>query len=105
MRLATLKPRVTQTVGTRLKDSGSSASSKHLYGHRWRIERLEFLREHPMCLMCLADGVTELATIVDHVEPHKGSLKLFWDRRNWQPICKPHHDSHKARQEHADGYR
>jgi 5-methylcytosine-specific restriction protein A len=24
---------------------------------------------------------------------------LFWDERNWQPLCAPHHDSTKQREE------
>ncbi|WP_223866012.1 HNH endonuclease [Salipiger aestuarii] len=32
------------------------------------------------------------ATVVDHIQPHKGDKALFWDRNNWQPICKHCHD-------------
>jgi 5-methylcytosine-specific restriction endonuclease McrA len=40
-----------------------------------------------------------LATIVDHVIPHRGDRKLFWSRSNWQPLCKPCHDGPKQRLE------
>ncbi len=36
--------------------------------------------------------MVEPATVVDHVVPHKGDADLFWDRDNWQPCCKWHHD-------------
>ena len=41
----------------------------------------------------------EVASVVDHIKPHKGNRGLFWDRNNWQPLCKMHHDSTKAREE------
>lgn len=30
--------------------------------------------------------------VVDHIKPHRGDQKLFWDRRNWQPLCEHHHN-------------
>jgi 5-methylcytosine-specific restriction protein A len=33
------------------------------------------------------------ATVVDHIIPHKGDMGLFWDKANWQSLCKPCHDS------------
>ncbi|WP_343040029.1 HNH endonuclease signature motif containing protein [Methylocystis heyeri] len=39
------------------------------------------------------------ATVVDHITPHKGDIKLFWDRKNWQPLCEPCHNSRKQREE------
>ena len=32
------------------------------------------------------------ATVVDHVIPHRGNKQLFWDEKNWQPLCKSCHD-------------
>jgi 5-methylcytosine-specific restriction protein A len=32
------------------------------------------------------------ATIIDHIIPHRGDKRLFWDRTNWQPICQACHD-------------
>ena len=30
--------------------------------------------------------------MVDHITPHKGDKALFWQRANWQPLCKQCHD-------------
>jgi len=63
--------------------------------------------------MCEEQGRTVAATVVDHIEPHKlkDAIKscnqtaiakaqmLFWDKKNWQPLCKQHHDSTKQRME------
>lgn len=42
-------------------------------------------------------GQVVAATIVDHVIPHRGDQQLFWDKSNWQSLCKHCHDSHKQR--------
>jgi 5-methylcytosine-specific restriction protein A len=55
--------------------------------------------------MCKGQGVVEQATVIDHIQPHQGNQRLFWDQSNWQPLCKLHHDSHKQRQEHGLGLR
>ena len=65
------------------------------YGGRWQRARLHFLMAHPLCVMCKAKGRYEAATVVDHIKPHEGDEVLFWDTANWQPLCKPHHDSDK----------
>lgn len=70
-----------------------------LYGSRWQRTRAGFLKKHPICEMCRQIARTTAATVVDHIKPHKGDLKLFWDRNNWQALCKHCHDSHKQSQE------
>jgi|WetSurSiteA1Bulk_404760.scaffolds.fasta_scaffold03041_4 5-methylcytosine-specific restriction enzyme A len=62
------------------------------YGSKWRKASKEFLSQHPLCTKCYAMGILRSATVVDHVVPHKGDFKLFWDRTNWQPLCKRCHD-------------
>lgn len=32
------------------------------------------------------------ATCTDHIIPHKGNTRLFWDVSNWQPACKACND-------------
>ncbi len=62
------------------------------YDRRWRRARLSFLRRNPLCVECMKANRTTAATVVDHVIPHRGDPKLFWDEKNWQPLCKPDHD-------------
>ncbi|EMA1799432.1 HNH endonuclease [Cronobacter turicensis] len=82
-----------------------------IYGSRWDKARLTFLRANPLCVMCHRQGRAVPATVVDHIKPHKlkealnggnpqeiaKAQKLFWDKANWQPLCKQHHDSTKQR--------
>jgi len=41
---------------------------------------------------CQEQGRYRKATVVDHIIPHRGDEKLFWDRDNWQALCKRCHD-------------
>jgi 5-methylcytosine-specific restriction protein A len=73
------------------------------YTYRWRQARKQYLIENPLCVMCAAKGRTEQAVTVDHIIPHKGNKELFWDRKNWQSLCKQHHDSKTASQDGGFG--
>ena len=92
-----------QTVADRRRDHDRKrgSSAQRGYGGRWQRARLVFLNDpaNALCRMCLAEGRTTAADTVDHVTPHKGDQTLFWDRSNWQALCKWHHDSAKKSQE------
>ena len=62
--------------------------------YRWQQIRKRHLSRHPLCVMCEAEGSTAIATIADHVEPHRGDPDKFW-HGELQGLCKPHHDSTK----------
>lgn len=65
---------------------------------RWRKARLAFLAAAPLCRDCAELGLVVPATEVDHVIPHRGDARLMWDRRNWQPLCRPCHSRKTARE-------
>jgi 5-methylcytosine-specific restriction protein A len=69
------------------------------YTYQWEKARLAYLMQHPLCVMCLDVGRVATATVVDHIQPHKGDMSKFWDRENWQALCKPCHDRHKQSQD------
>ena len=48
--------------------------------------------EHPLCAFCQAEGKVVPATVVDHIIPHRGDQRLFWDQTNWESLCKGCHD-------------
>lgn len=79
-------------------DQRASAAQRG-YGHKWQKAREGWLREHPLCVMHAALGRVVPATVVDHKAPHRGDMVLFWDRNNWQSLCKQCHDAHKQRLE------
>ena len=39
-----------------------------------------------------ASAVFLKANVVDHIVPQRGDKKLFWDKNNWQALCKVCHD-------------
>jgi 5-methylcytosine-specific restriction protein A len=69
------------------------------YSTQWEKDAAAFKQQHPYCLGCRAVGRSEATALVDHVLPHKGSQALMWNRRNWQPSCRFHHDVVKQRLE------
>lgn len=70
--------------------------ARKLYSYRWSQTAKGFLRAHPLCAHCLAEGRTMAATEVDHIRPHRGDRALFWDRNNWQALCKSCHSRKTA---------
>lgn len=64
------------------------------YDHRWREAAKAFLSRHLHCAHC-----DDYATVVDHVIPHRGNPKLFWDQSNWQALCAHCHNSAKQARE------
>lgn len=61
-------------------NAGRLSSAARGYGYKWRQSSKLYLAKHPYCAECARQGRRELATEVDHIVPHKGDMKLFWDR-------------------------
>ena len=78
------------------------SASQRGYGAKWQAYRTRFLRENPYCKLCHDAGRLTRATVVDHIEPHKGDKRLFWDRSNHQPLCAPCHNGPKKASEMGD---
>lgn len=73
------------------------------YTGRWDKARKLFLKRNPLCVRCLAQSFTVPASVVDHIMPHRGDQKLFWDESNWQALCKLCHDRKTAVEDGAFG--
>lgn len=61
---------------------------------RWRGVhglRAQILREQPLCVLCEAQGRVTLASVADHVIPHRGNAQLAFDRTNVRALCAPCH--------------
>jgi len=69
---------------------------------RWRKLRQAQLLSEPLCRMHREQGRFVTASVVDHVEPHKGDMDLFWGGP-FQSLCERCHNSHKQRQERGGG--
>lgn len=75
------------------------ATRHRLYDRDWQRESKIYLADHPWCVECLKEGKHVPATVVDHIKPHRGDRRLFWDRYNWQGLCEHHHNQKTARGE------
>jgi 5-methylcytosine-specific restriction enzyme A len=63
------------------------------------------LAENPLCTDPFGDhgGVLVPANVVDHVTPHKGDMKLFFDPSNLASVCTRCHNRKTARLDGAFG--
>jgi hypothetical protein len=65
---------------------------------RWRSKRAAQLADEPLCRSCAADGRVTAARVCDHVEPHRGDPRKFWDGAT-QSLCDNCHNAAKQREE------
>lgn len=88
-----LHPEVTRSAG------------KRGYNSKWQRKRKLFLKKHPLCEKCKAEGKYIEASVVDHIVPHRGDESLMWDENNWQALCKPCHDNKTGNEDSTPSYR
>jgi len=74
-----------------------------LNSKRYINMRLRFIRKYPLCNHCSTLRNPVVATILDHITPHKGNYKLFWDYSNLQGLCKHCHDKKTAKEDGGFG--
>lgn len=84
-------------------DQQRGTATQRGYDSRWRRAREQYLKENPLCVECLKEGHITPATVIDHIVPHKGDPVLFWDKGNWQSLCKRHHDIKTAKEDGGFG--
>lgn len=80
----------------RKKDRERGTAHQRGYDAEWEKERTKYLEEHPLCVDHKRRGFIEVATVVDHIIPHKGDKVLFWDKNNWQSLCESCHNRKTA---------
>jgi 5-methylcytosine-specific restriction protein A len=90
--------RCSSCAGTGSAADGRQSSAERGYGPRWQKTRKGYLAAHPFCTDPHGEhkGQQVLANELDHIVPHKGDMKLFWTRSNWQGLCKPCHSRKTA---------
>lgn len=80
-------------------------SAQRGYGYRWQKASAAYLRAHPIAVDWFKthDGRIFAAELVDHIVPHRGDMKLFWDPKNWQGLTKADHDRKTATEDGGFG--
>ena len=81
----------------------ASAYRRHYSTARWKRLRAAQLQRQPLCEAHLAVGQVVAARVVNHREPHRGDLALFFDPANLQSVCASCHDGPIQRIEAAGG--
>jgi 5-methylcytosine-specific restriction protein A len=69
-------------------DKRRPSASKRGYTAEWGRARAAFLQENPRCAVS-----NEPAREVHHSIPHRGDMKLFWDKTKWVSLCRSHHSA------------
>lgn len=84
-----------------MRDNRPTAAARG-YDADWRRVRDNFLAEHPLCAVCLANGMTVAASDVDHVLAiRKGGERL--NPANLQSLCAGCHSRKTAREDGGFG--
>lgn len=81
-------------------DRRRGTSAQRGYTSRWRKLRGSFIAQNPLCAECQRMGKIKPATDVDHIIPHRGDEKLFYDWANLQALC---HKCHSRKTAKEDG--
>ncbi len=61
------------------------------YDRAWEKLSKAWRNEHPLCVMCQAEGRDEPGVCVDHIVPLKVDPSRRLDRTNLQTLCGHHH--------------
>ena len=91
-----------RTVRVKRQDNERMNSRERGYTWRWQKARAYHLKCFPLCAECKRNGRLTAAEVVDHIEPHRGDQAKFWDRDNWQSLCKRCHAEKTAKE--RDGW-
>lgn len=93
-------------------DAQRESRSRRGYTRRWYRYRAAWFREHPLCgdrldgpsaehSRCVAAGVVTPMAELDHIVPHDGDARRFWDPSNHQSLCKLCHSAKTMRESNA----
>ena len=74
-----------------LHPEATRPAAKRGYNRRWQKARSRIWK-HIRFVCSAPSRQVRPATVVDHIIPHRGDQKLFWDQNNWQSLCKSCHD-------------
>lgn len=111
-RLTSLKPqvgRLAPLLARQTDAQGHSAAAepwRNWYSlARWKALRWDTLRRDHFTCQCGCNTIEPDTSqlVADHIKPHRGDPRLFWDPENLQTLFKPCHDKAKQQAERAAG--
>ena len=84
-------------------DRNRGTAHQRGYTSRWARYAKQYRIQNPLCVRCSSENELGPADVVDHIIPHNGDQELFWDPKNHQSLCKPHHDVKTASEDGGFG--
>ena len=79
------------------RDTKLNQSAKYYNSKAWKTLRNLYIREHPLCELCLKEGKTTPAEEIHHIVPILTGLTaqqrwtLLTDKNNLMSLCSKHH--------------
>ena len=79
------------------KHNNPKQSAKYYNSKAWKTLRNLYIREHPLCEMCLKEGKTTPAEEIHHVrnflsgQTARERWALLTDKNNLMALCSEHH--------------
>lgn len=108
-RLSKLPPRLSTMREVRDTRYSPDATVRGWYhSKRWQdLREVVLIRDLYTCqqtgVLLVGKHPAPNSPVVDHVVPHKGDERLFWDVSNLQAVSKAYHDSDKRKMEMQHG--
>ena len=78
-------PSLEPVTGKKMENRPRSREEYH--SARWTRESKVFREKHPLCAICLEKGLLVPSEVVDHIIP-VAVCSDFWDKTNWQALCR-----------------
>jgi 5-methylcytosine-specific restriction endonuclease McrA len=90
-------------LGKDLQQGYRAEAAKWYKSKQWQQLRQHILAKQPYCQCIYHKGQdrTALSEVVDHITPHRGDKRTFFNATNLQALTKHCHDKHKQRQERS----
>lgn len=88
----TFRPAGAPTPQDNRKAYEKQRGSAHQQGYTkaWAKYSRQRLIEHPLCVLCKAEGRIVPATCTDHIKPVRYFPELFWSESNHASLCTRH---------------
>ena len=97
-----LKPQIATLNTSRVKTlTARIGATERTRGSKWVKIRAKWFRDHQLCVMCEAKGLTRPATQLDHIIPLIDGGKD--DESNYQSLCEPCHKDKTAEEARGRG--
>jgi 5-methylcytosine-specific restriction protein A len=90
-------PQRAKQMPRKLKPRHRKSARERGYSTQWDAFARHWLAVHPLCAECQRHGRLTPAECVDHIQPHRGDMEVFWRAGNHQSLCRACHTAKTRR--------